>query len=279
MDTANTAPKLRKPRKPRSQLTNATNPIPLAQVNPLEASIRQARKAYGSTVGEGEPVPPNALSEAAKGNAGSEGKNGMGEGKAGQGEGRLGMGAPTLPPLPPPRTRGTVETPSQYVKSIPDAVVVAWATSFVTTRNSQRLLADLQPGIGRENQRWRADLVHELERLPLAIETMSQVRSELVMSDLQRRTKLRKIAETEEHALRGYADHIKAIELDAKLDPESNLGRRTEQASGMTFNAPVSLFFMPSTQARTLGAAQPVTLDSSTVIDVSPPLDPPPGGG
>ena len=76
------------------------------------------------------------------------------------------------------------------------------------------------------------------------------------MDDLARRKLLKEIAHAPEHGLRGFADNLKAIELDSKADPESvENKRKSEAANSLTFNAPVSLFFMPSTQARAIQPA------------------------
>ena len=234
------------PRKPRKQRTSKPK---LDHPNPFAEQLSNTRKAYSA-----EFRAKEATREAeAKDEQGSE------EGRANNGE--RGTGAAICSPLPEPRTRGKLINASEYADAIPEQTVIAWATQYVTSRNGQRFLADLQPGIGRENQRWRADLVHALERHPAAIEAMSEVRSRLVLSDLQRRSKLRSIAESPEHELRGYSDHIKAIELDAKLDPESNLGRAKDSAQAV-FQAPVNLFFCASTQAvRDATSPEPKAID------------------
>lgn len=250
--------KQRKPRKPR------TNPEP--QPNPLEAQIKQARKAYGSTVGESELVPPNALQTAKEG--------GLGEEK------RVAV-TPTLPPLPPCRVRGNLLTPREFVNSLAPELLDAWAHAFIATGKRQEWLFKVGPHFGRENNRYRSDVIRELETNPQVLETLANLKAEQVMSDLQRRRLLKQIAHAPEHGLRGFADNLKAIELDAKSDPESNLGRRAESASGsLTFHAPVSLFFMPSTQARTVALeSQPQLASNALTLDVAPPLDPPRGGG
>ena len=72
------------------------------------------------------------------------------------------------------------------------------------------------------------------------------------MSTLERRKKLKDISEAPEHPMKGLADNLKAIELDAKEDPESMVNKQKDGCGGLTFNAPVSLFFMPSTQVRAI---------------------------
>jgi hypothetical protein len=149
----------------------------------------------------------------------------------------------------------------------------------------------MQPGIGRENDRWRADLIGQLERHPVALETIANLKSEQVMSDLQRRKLLRQIAETESHPMRGDSDRINAIKVDAELDPESTpnkLKQSKAEANSLTFNAPISLFFMPSTQARAIPQppeskqaeaieVQTMVATSSLPTSLPPPL--PPVGG
>ena len=213
--------------------------------NPLSDAIQATRKAYGAS-----SVPRGTIQAKDKGSKRDEGKGAA-----------KGMGAVTLSPLPPLRTRGNVANATLWVESLTDQQVEAWATSFVATGRRQQWLLDTQPALGRENNATRADLVRCLERHPVAVETIARLKSELVLSDLERRRKLKDIALSSEHELRGYSDHIKAIELDAKLDPESNLGRKPDSASNV-FTAPVNLFFCASTQAvRDATSPEPKAID------------------
>lgn len=262
-------PHKRKPGRPRKTkpdagTPNTQTPESNPSENPLEATIKAARSAYEPSNQSRSPIVPQGTDK--------------GEVTA-KGDDRLGMGAVTLAPLPSPRAHGKLVNVHQYASSFSNEQVEMWATAWIATGKRQQWLIEACPQIGRENNRFRADLVRELESHPVAQETVIRLKEEQVMSDLQRRTKLRKIAESEEHGLRGYADHIKAIELDAKLDPESNIGKRTESQS-QVFNAPVSLFFIPSTQAAKIATAtesQPILEVPSLTLPTSSPL--PPVGG
>lgn len=198
-------------------------------------------------------------------------------------------GAATLPPLPSPRAHGKLVNVHQYASSFSNEQVEMWATAWIATGKRQQWLIEACPQIGRENNRFRADLVRELESHPVAQETVIRLREEAVMSDLQRRKLLKAIAHAPEHGLRGFADNLKAIELDSKADPESvENKRKSEAANSLTFNAPVSLFFMPSTQARAISPApepkqaeaiEAQTMVASSSLPTSLPSPLPPVGG
>lgn len=234
-----TTPK-RKPGRPRKQ-----RPAPesnSSETNPLEATIKAARSAYEPSNRPRGPIVPRGTQGTDKGEATAMGTD------------RLGVGAAILSPsLPVPRARGKLTPAAEYASSFSNEQVEMWATAWLCSGNRQRWLREAQPLIGRENDRWRADLIKALEANPIAQETVARLKEEAVMSDLQRRKLLKEIAHAPEHGLRGYADNLKAIELDSKADPESvENKRRSEAANSLTFNAPVSLFFMPSTQARAI---------------------------
>ena len=235
------------PRKPRKQRNQST---PKPEHNPLSEAIQATRKAYGSS-----SVPRGTIQPKDGGS-----KQG-GDDSRKDDTGKARVGAVICSPLPPLRTRGNVANATLWVESLTDQQVEAWATSFVATGKRQQWLLDSQPALGRENNATRADLVRCLERHPVAVATIARLKSELVLSDLERRRKLKDIALSSEHELRGYSDHIKAIELDAKLDPESNLGKAKDSAQAV-FQAPVNLFFCSSTQAtkQSAGPEQP-TID------------------
>ena len=255
-------PHKRKPGRPRKAKPAAgiqtTQSPSKPESNPLEATIKAARKAYEPSNQSRSPIVPRGTSNAHK-DAICE--------PTGEPTGAT-MGAAILAPLPSPRAQGKLASPAEYASSFSNEQVEAWATAWICSGNRQRWLREMQPGIGRENDRWRADLIGQLERHPVALETIANLKSEQVMSDLQRRKLLRQIAETESHPMRGASDRINAIKVDAELDPESTPNRLKQQkaeSNSLTFNAPVSLFFMPSTQARAISPAP----EPKQVIDVA----------
>ena len=193
---------------------------------------------------------------------------GVGVGEAmGTGTGTArGMGAAiSSPSLPVPRARGKLTSPESYVKLLTKEQLWSWAASWLATGNRREWICCAQPQIGRENDAYKAELFRQAERLPDFAEACATIKQDMVMDDLARRKLLKEIAHAPEHGLRGFADNLKAIELDAKSDPESNLGKRTESQS-QVFNAPVSLFFMPSTQARAI--QQPPEPKQAEAIEV-----------
>lgn len=275
-----TTPHKRKPGRPRKQkpeagIQNAQAPESIPSENPLEATIKAARKAYAPKA-RIQSLQASKASEALKETQGqantSQAKDSaIGEAsKQGAGESTAtgrGMGAATLAPLPSPRAHGKLVNVHQYASSFSNEQVEMWATAWIATGKRQQWLIEACPQIGRENNRFRADLVRELESHPVAQETVIRLKDEQVMSDLQRRKLLKEIAHAPEHGLRGYADNLKAIELDSKADPESvENKRKSEAANSLTFNAPVSLFFMPSTQARAI--PQPPEPKQAEAIEV-----------
>ena len=105
------------------------------------------------------------------------------------------------------------------------------------------------------------------------------------MTQRQRRQKLKTIADTTEHPTRGFTDHIKAMELDAKLD--GTLGRSADASSAASAaeRPALNLFFLNTAEVKPAIAVGPTpqaeradiaisqwTLDVGTESE-SPPLD------
>ena len=254
-----TTPK-RKPGRPRKQKPES-NP---SEANPLEATIKAARKAYDPQAGiqfpksskasesprEGQgqanPQPITQLGAVDTAPTGECTSHALG----------LSTGAAICTPLPPLRVRGELSRPEDWVKSLSEAQVEAFATAWIATGKRTKWLFQNSDQFGRENASTRGAILRELEAHPVCKLTVSRLTGELVMSDLERRKRLKDIAAAAPHELRGYADQLKAIEIDSRHDPESvENKRRSEAANSLTFNAPVSLFFMPSTQARAIPSA------------------------
>lgn len=101
-----------------------------------------------------------------------------------------------------------------------------------------------------------------------------------VMTQRQRRQKLKVIADTTEHPTRGFTDHIKAMELDAKLDGSLTRASDNPAASSDAQRAPaLNLFFLntaevkPAAASAAAASANPI---NQLVIDVPPAEEPVP---
>ena len=88
----------------------------------------------------------------------------------------------------------------------------------------------------------------------MAQEVVIRLRQECVMSTLERRRKLKAISEAPEHPMKGLADNLKAIELDAKEDPEfvgnaKLVGGNTENVTNV-----LNMFCLPDDAVRAVKA-------------------------
>lgn len=136
-----------------------------------------------------------------------------------------------------------------------------WVHSTPTRIDRTKWWMDAYPQVRKLNHWGRLDLVDkiladpivraELDRLVLEDEQAG------VMTQRQRRQKLKTIADTTEHPTRGYTDHIKAMELDAKLD--GTLGKSAEAAASDTQRLPaLNLFFLNTAEVRASSAQTPM---------------------
>lgn len=128
-----------------------------------------------------------------------------------------------------------------------------WVHSTPTRIDRTKWWMDAYPPVRKLNHWGRLDLVDkiladpivraELDRLALEDEQSG------VMTQRQRRQKLKTIADTTEHPTRGYTDHIKAMELDAKLD--GTLGKSAEAAAAGEQRLPaLNLFFLNTAEVK-----------------------------
>ena len=128
-----------------------------------------------------------------------------------------------------------------------------WVHSTPTRIDRTKWWMDAYPQVRKLNHWGRLDLVDkiladpivraELDRLALEDEQAG------VMTQRQRRQKLKTIADTTEHPTRGYTDHIKAMELDAKLD--GTLGAKADQAAAGEQRLPaLNLFFLNTAEVK-----------------------------
>lgn len=166
-----------------------------------------------------------------------------------------------------------------------------WVHSTPTRIDRTKWWMDAYPQVRKLNHWGRLDLVDkiladpivraELDRLALEDEQAG------VMTQRQRRQKLKTIADTTEHPTRGYTDHIKAMELDAKLDGTLGSANRSEAAASDTQRLPaLNLFFLNTAEVKasspmvTVGpnATSPDRADlaiSQWTLDVPPTLPAP----
>ena len=128
-----------------------------------------------------------------------------------------------------------------------------WVHSTPTRIDRTKWWMDAYPQVRKLNHWGRLDLVDkimadpvvraELDRLALEDERSG------VMTQRQRRQKLKTIADTTEHPTRGYTDHIKAMELDAKLD--GTLGKSADAATDSQQRLPaLNLFFLNTAEVK-----------------------------
>ena len=130
-----------------------------------------------------------------------------------------------------------------------------WVHSTPTRIDRTKWWMDAYPQVRKLNHWGRLDLVDkiladpivraELDRLALEDERAG------VMTQRQRRQKLKTIADTTEHPTRGYTDHIKAMELDAKLDGTLGSANRSGAAASDTQRLPaLNLFFLNTAEVK-----------------------------
>lgn len=167
-----------------------------------------------------------------------------------------------------------------------------WVHSTPTRIDRTKWWMDAYPQVRKLNHWGRLDLVDkiladpivraELDRLALEDEQAG------VMTQRQRRQKLKTIADTTEHPTRGYTDHIKAMELDAKLDGTLGSVSRSEASSAASAaeRPALNLFFLNTAEVKasspmvTVGpnATSPDRADlaiSQWTLDVPPTLPAP----
>jgi hypothetical protein len=116
---------------------------------------------------------------------------------------------------------------------------------------------DAYPPVRKLNHWGRLDLVDKIMADPIVRAELDRLALEDehagVMTQRQRRRKLTSIANTSEHPTRGYTDHIKAMELDAKLD--GTLGRSMSDTPDQQRLPALNLFFLNTAEVR---ASQPM---------------------
>lgn len=137
-----------------------------------------------------------------------------------------------------------------------------WVHSTPTRIDRTKWWMDAYPTVRKLNHWGRLDLVDKIMADPIVRAELDRLALEDaqsgVMTQRQRRQKLKTIADTSEHPTRGYTDHIKAMELDAKLDGTLGSANRSEAAQDGQQRAPaLNLFFLNTAEVK---PALPVTV-------------------
>lgn len=141
-----------------------------------------------------------------------------------------------------------------------------WVHSTPTRIDRTKWWMDAYPQVRKLNHWGRLDLVDkiladpivraELDRLALEDEQAG------VMTQRQRRQKLKTIADTTEHPTRGYTDHIKAMELDAKLDGTLGKSAEASSAASAAERPALNLFFLNTAEVKPAIAVGPAPSDA-----------------
>lgn len=130
-----------------------------------------------------------------------------------------------------------------------------WVHSTPTRIDRTKWWMDAYPQVRKLNHWGRLDLVDKILADPIVRAELDRLALEDaqsgVMTQRQRRQKLKTIADTTEHPTRGYTDHIKAMELDAKLDGTLGSANRSEAAASDTQRLPaLNLFFLNTAEVK-----------------------------
>ena len=130
-----------------------------------------------------------------------------------------------------------------------------WVHSTPTRIDRTKWWMDAYPTVRKLNHWGRLDLVDKIMADPIVRAELDRLALEDeqagVMTQRQRRQKLKVIADTSEHPTRGYTDHIKAMELDAKLDGTLGSANRSEAAQDGQQRAPaLNLFFLNTAEVK-----------------------------
>ena len=167
-----------------------------------------------------------------------------------------------------------------------------WVHSTPTRIDRTKWWMDAYPQVRKLNHWGRLDLVDKILADPIVRAERDRLQLEDeqagVMTQRQRRQKLKTIADTTEHPTRGYTDHIKAMELDAKLDGTLGKSADASSAASAAERPALNLFFLNTAEVKPAIAVGPTattpqaeradlaisqwTLDVGTESE-SPPLD------
>ena len=138
-----------------------------------------------------------------------------------------------------------------------------WVHSTPTRIDRTKWWMDAYPPVRKLNHWGRLDLVDKIQADPIVRAELDRLALEDaqsgVMTQRQRRQKLKTIADTTEHPTRGYTDHIKAMELDAKLDGTLGSVSRSEASSAASAaeRPALNLFFLNTAEVKPAIAVGP----------------------
>ena len=143
----------------------------------------------------------------------------------------------------------------------------AWVHSTPTRIDRTKWWMDAYPMVKKLNHWGRLLFTDKILADPLVRSEIDRLRLEDEQSGLmtqrQRRQKLKTIADTTEHPTRGYTDQIKAMELDAKLDGTLGSANRSEAAQDGQQRAPaLNLFFLNTAEVKPAIAVGPAPSDA-----------------
>jgi hypothetical protein len=129
-----------------------------------------------------------------------------------------------------------------------------WVHSTPTRVDRTKWWMDAYPTVRKLNHWGRLDLVDKILADPIVREELDRLQLEDaqsgVMTQRQRRQKLKGIADTTEHPTRGYTDHIKAMELDAKLDGTLGRSADSQAPDGQQRLPALNLFFLNTAEVK-----------------------------
>ena len=129
-----------------------------------------------------------------------------------------------------------------------------WVHSTPTRIDRTKWWMDAYPQVRKLNHWGRLDLVDKIQADPIVRAELDRLALEDaqsgVMTQRQRRQKLKTIADTTEHPTRGYTDHIKAMELDAKLDGTLGKSADASSAASAAERPALNLFFLNTAEVK-----------------------------
>ena len=141
-----------------------------------------------------------------------------------------------------------------------------WVHSTPTRIDRTKWWMDAYPPVRKLNHWGRLDLVDKIQADPIVRAELDRLALEDaqsgVMTQRQRRQKLKTIADTTEHPTRGYTDHIKAMELDAKLDGTLGKSAEASSAASAAERPALNLFFLNTAEVKPAIAVGPAPSDA-----------------
>ena len=136
-----------------------------------------------------------------------------------------------------------------------------WVHSTPTRIDRTKWWMDAYPPVRKLNHWGRLDLVDKIMADPIVRAELDRLALEDersgVMTQRQRRQNLYNDAATTEIHTRGFTDHIKAMELDAKLDGTLGKSAEASSAAGAAERPALNLFFLNTAEVKPAIAVGP----------------------